>query len=64
VSDEVLTAEEVAQLLGFEGKHPRRFVHRLPIPQVRLSDRRIRYLRADVFDYIRRKRYGAPQIAR
>ena len=64
MTDEVLTAEQVADLLGFDGKHPRRFVHRLPIPQIRLSDWRIRYLRADVFDYIRRKRYGAPQIAR
>jgi hypothetical protein len=59
VSDETMSPEEVAELLAFKGKNPRRFVKRLPIPQVRLSKYHILYMREDVMDYLRKHRHAA-----
>lgn len=49
---ELLTAAEVGEILRVNPKK----VYELAIPQVRLSTRRIRFLRADVFAYIQRNR--------
>jgi hypothetical protein len=46
-----------AQVGGYLGISPKR-VYELPIPQVRVSDRRIRYLTEDVTSYVRRNRRG------
>lgn len=51
----LLTAAEVAAYLGIGPKK----VYGLPIPQVRLSDKRIRWLAGDVNAYVRRSRRGA-----
>ena len=62
--EEVLTPDQVAELLGFEGKHPAKMVYRLPLAQIRISPRVVRYLKSDVMEFLRRRRYGGTQVAR
>ena len=52
---DVMTTEEVAEML----KVSKRRVLDSPIPQVRLGRRTIRYLREDVYNYLKRKRFDA-----
>ena len=52
---EVLTVEQVAELLQVSPKR----VRQLPIPQVRLGPRTIRFRREDVERFIERKRFVA-----
>ena len=52
---ELLTAKEVGALLRIDAKK----VYELPVARVELSPRRLRWLRADVFAYIRRQRHAA-----
>jgi hypothetical protein len=47
-TDQLLTAREVALYLHICPKK----VYDLPIPQVRISDRRIRFIMKDVTDYV------------
>lgn len=53
-AEAVLTAREVAVLLRISPKK----VYSLGIPHVRLSDRRVRYLRSDVMAFLYRARRG------
>lgn len=53
-SGEVLTAEQVAEILQVSKKR----VLELPIPQVRLGRRTIRYLADDVMTYLKKKRFA------
>jgi predicted DNA-binding transcriptional regulator AlpA len=50
----LLNAAEVAAYLGIGRKK----VYGLPIAQVRLSDKRVRWLASDVNAYVRRNRRG------
>ena len=50
----LLTAAEVAAYLRVSPKR----VYKLPIAQVRISDKRLRWLASDVVAYMRRSRRG------
>ena len=52
---EILTPKDVACMLQVSVKT----VHKLPIPQVRLGTRTVRYLREDVLHYLRKARLSA-----
>jgi predicted DNA-binding transcriptional regulator AlpA len=54
-TDSLMTVQQVADYLRINKKR----VYTLPIPQVRLSDRRVRFLSADVTAYVYRNRRGA-----
>lgn len=51
---DIMTARDVAGMLRM---HPKK-VYELPIAQVRLSPRRVRWLKSDVRAYISRQRVG------
>lgn len=53
--NDLMTAAEVGRYLRVHAKK----VYALPIPQVRISDRRVRFLWSDVQAYVRRSRRGA-----
>lgn len=53
--DQLLSAREVAELLQVVVNK----VYSMNIPQIRLSDRRVRYMRSDVAAFIRRCRRGS-----
>jgi len=52
VAERLLTAADVGRFLQLEPKK----VYELSIPVVRLSERRVRYLEADVLAYVRKNR--------
>lgn len=54
--DRLLTAGEVSRMLRIGVKK----VYSLPLPQVRLSARRVRFLSSDVRAFVQRRRVGAP----
>ena len=55
MTDDVLTAKEVAAILRVSPKT----VRRLPLPVVKLGPGTLRYLRSDVFAYLERIKRAA-----